>query len=144
MRGVGREDSKSSGKELIFSDGTLHRRHYWSSFEFIFWYIEYFLRKVYFRDLCKDKDFLIISDCPEVFCKEGVIRNFPKFTGKYLCQSPFFDKVTGFFKNFFFDRTPPVAEIRFILEVIFGEYIYIYTYTYIYIYSVIKNECSKA
>ena len=24
---------------------------------------------------------------PEVFCKKGVLRNFAKFTGKYLCQS---------------------------------------------------------
>ena len=32
---------------------------------------------------------------PEVFCKNGVLRNFTKFTGKHLCQSPFFNKVTG-------------------------------------------------
>ena len=30
-----------------------------------------------------------------VFCKEGVLRNFAKFTGKHLCQSLFFDKVAG-------------------------------------------------
>ena len=30
------------------------------------------------------------SSRPEVFC-----RNFTKFTGKYLCQSLFFSKVTG-------------------------------------------------
>ena len=24
---------------------------------------------------------------PEVFCKKGILRNFAKFTGKYLCQS---------------------------------------------------------
>ena len=27
------------------------------------------------------------SSLPEVFCKKGVIRNFPKFTVKHLCQS---------------------------------------------------------
>ena len=32
---------------------------------------------------------------PEVFCKKGVLRNFPKFTGKHLCQSLFFNKVAG-------------------------------------------------
>ena len=32
---------------------------------------------------------------PEVFCKKGVLRNFTKFTGKHLCQSLFFNKVTG-------------------------------------------------
>ena len=33
------------------------------------------------------------SSRPEVFCKKGVLRNFIKFTGKYLCQSLFFNKV---------------------------------------------------
>ena len=32
---------------------------------------------------------------PEVFCKKAVLRNFTKFTGKYLCQSLFFNKVAG-------------------------------------------------
>ena len=32
---------------------------------------------------------------PEVFCKKSVLRNFAKFTGKYLCQSLFFNKVAG-------------------------------------------------
>ena len=31
----------------------------------------------------------------EVLCKEGVLRNFAKFTGKHLRQSPFFIKVAG-------------------------------------------------
>ena len=35
------------------------------------------------------------SSRPEVFCKKGALRNFPKFTGKYLCQSLFFKKVAG-------------------------------------------------
>ena len=35
------------------------------------------------------------SSLPEVFCKEGVIRNFVKFAGKHLCQSFFFNKVAG-------------------------------------------------
>ena len=33
------------------------------------------------------------SSRPEVLCKKGVLRNFPKFAGKHLCQSPFFKKV---------------------------------------------------
>ena len=32
---------------------------------------------------------------PEVFCKNDVLRNFAKFTGKHLCQSLFFNKVAG-------------------------------------------------
>ena len=35
------------------------------------------------------------SSRSEVFCKKGVLRNFVKFTGKHLCQSLFFNKVTG-------------------------------------------------
>ena len=35
------------------------------------------------------------SSRPEVFCKKGVLRNFAKFTGKYLCQGLFFNKVAG-------------------------------------------------
>ena len=34
------------------------------------------------------------SSRPEVFCKKRVLRNFTKFTGKHLCQSLFFNKVT--------------------------------------------------
>ena len=39
----------------------------------------------------------IRSSRPEVFCKKGVLRNFTKFTGKHLCQSLFFNKVSGLF-----------------------------------------------
>ena len=35
------------------------------------------------------------SSRPEVFCKKGVLKNFTKFTGKYLCQSLFFNRVPG-------------------------------------------------
>ena len=71
------------------------------------------------------------SSRPEVSCKIGGLRNFAKFTEKRLCQSLFFNKVTGlrpatllkkrfwhrYFpvnfakisKNPFFYRTPPVA-----------------------------------
>ena len=27
------------------------------------------------------------SGCPEVFCKEVLLKYFPKFTGKYHCQA---------------------------------------------------------
>ena len=32
---------------------------------------------------------------PKMFCKRSVFKNFTKFTGKYLCQSPYFNKVAG-------------------------------------------------
>ena len=35
------------------------------------------------------------SSTPEVFCKEGALRNFAKFTIKHLCHSLFFNKVAG-------------------------------------------------
>ena len=31
------------------------------------------------------------SSRPDLFCKKGVLRNFTKFTGKHLCQSPYFN-----------------------------------------------------
>ena len=70
------------------------------------------------------------SSRPEVFCRKGALKNFTTFTGKYLCQSLFFNKVAGLrpatllkrvpgtgvsrkfceiFKNTYFCRTPPVA-----------------------------------
>ena len=54
------------------------------------------------------------SSHPEVFCKEGVHRNFAKFTGKHLYQSLFFDKVAGFRLQ---ASTPLVAtSVRSMLE----------------------------
>ena len=48
---------------------------------------------------------------PEEFCKKGILRDFAKFTGKRLCQSPFFNKVAGFPVNFAkFLKTPILAE----------------------------------
>ena len=32
---------------------------------------------------------------PEMFYKKSVLRNFAKFTGKHVCQSIFFNKVSG-------------------------------------------------
>ena len=35
------------------------------------------------------------SSRPDVFCKEGVLRNFAKFTVKQMCQSLIFNTVAG-------------------------------------------------
>ena len=43
-------------------------------------------------DIRKVKD---TSSRPEVFCEDGVLENFIKFTGKHLCQSLFFNKVAN-------------------------------------------------
>ena len=37
-------------------------------------------------------------------CEKGVLRNFTKFTGKHLCQSLFFNKVTGLLATFLKNR----------------------------------------
>ena len=47
---------------------------------------------------------------PEVFYKKGIIKNFAKFTGKHLCQSLFFNKVTR--QEHLFYKTPTVAASR--------------------------------
>ena len=38
---------------------------------------------------------MIQKQPPKVFCKNGALRNFAKFTGKHLWQSFFFNKVSG-------------------------------------------------
>ena len=35
-----------------------------------------------------------------MFCRKGVLKNFAKFTGKHLCQSPFLNKVSRGSCNF--------------------------------------------
>ena len=48
---------------------------------------------------CKfKKASLFKSSRPEVFCRKSVLRNLAKFTGKYLYQSFFFNKVAGLVK----------------------------------------------
>ena len=58
------------------------------------------------------------------FCKKGFLENFAKFTGKHLCQSLFFNKVSEtpaqvlfcefceIFKNTYIYRTPLVAAFK--------------------------------
>ena len=47
------------------------------------------------KKLFHTSSFIYRSSRPEVFCKNGVLRNFAKFTGKYLCQNLSFNKVAG-------------------------------------------------
>ena len=55
----------------------------------------------------------------EVFCRKGVLRNFEKVTGKHLCQSLLFNKVTGLrtvtlLKKRFWYRCCPVNFSKFL------------------------------
>ena len=59
------------------------------------------------------------SSRPEVFCEKAVLRNFAKFTGKYLWQSLFFNKVDGLgpatlFKKRLRQRCFPVNAAKFL------------------------------
>ena len=68
----------------------------------------------------------------DVFCKKCVLTNFTKFTGKHLCQSPFFNRLLKetlaqvlscefceISKSTFFHRTPLVAaSVHHIVRVI--------------------------
>ena len=36
---------------------------------------------------------LLPTSCPELFCKEGILKSFAKFTGKHLCQNLFLIKL---------------------------------------------------
>ena len=52
-----------------------------------------------------------------VFCKKGVLKNFLKFTEKYLCQSLFFNKVADLrlatlLKKRFWHRYSPVNFVK--------------------------------
>ena len=72
------------------------------------------------------------SNRPEVFCKKGVLRNFPKFTGKHLYQRLFFNK--GAFceisKNTFFYRTPSVAASKIIVFKKIGDSLTNFTFSF--------------
>ena len=52
---------------------------------------------LYFPDYlcCKYLNFNEQKQSPRGVLWKGDLRNFAKFTGKHLCQSPFFNKVTG-------------------------------------------------
>ena len=59
----------------------------------------------------------------EVFCKKGVLRNFVKFTGKYLCQSLFFNKVPGLKKRLWHSFFP-VNFVKFLRTPFFIKYLW--------------------
>ena len=63
------------------------------------------------------------SSCPEVFCKKGLLRNVTKFTGKHLCQSLFFNKVT-LLKKRLWRRWFPVKFAKFLRPPFFTEHLW--------------------
>ena len=52
-------------------------------------------RRYYLKNIWNMAELCLFFKRPEMFCKESVLRNFTKFTGKHLCQSLFFNKVAS-------------------------------------------------
>ena len=50
----------------------------------------------------------------EMFCEKGVLRNFTKFTGKYLCQSLFFNNFSCLKVYNKDTRTTPLASFWYL------------------------------
>ena len=100
-------------------------------FIFVFVFISVLFCFIFvFDSICKIKDLfghLFRSSRPEVFFKKDVRRNFAKFTGKHLCQSPFTNKVAGlrpaiFFKKRFWHRRFPANFTKFLRTPFFIEH----------------------
>ena len=69
------------------------------------------------------------SSRPEVFRKTGVLRNFTKFTKKYLCQGRFFNEV-AVIKKRLWHRCFPVNFMRFLTTPFFAEHLrWLFLYT---------------
>ena len=67
-------------------------------------YVITILKKIFTsQEVLKNFKYLGLNfDCnsrPEVFCKKDIFKNFAKFTGKHLCQTPLLNKVAGLLKN---------------------------------------------
>ena len=64
-----------------------------------------------------------------MFCKQGVVRNFEKFTGKHLRQSLFFNKIAGLrpatlLKKRLWHRCFPVNFVKFLRTPLFIEHLW--------------------
>ena len=113
---------RKNGKHLFLKQYTAFKR-FWDEILFLFFFpffshfscFSFFLHK----GICRNAYICCVrvlsqyyqqKQTPEVFCKKDIPRNFAKFTGKYLRQSLFFNKVAGLpakFRNFAkFLRTP--------------------------------------
>ena len=69
------------------------------------------------------------SSRPNVFCKNGVLENFTKFTWRHLCQSLFFNKVAGLspatlLKKRLWHRCFPVNFVKFLRTPFFTEHLW--------------------
>ena len=70
----------------------------WSIFFNIFWIVHHFVKKLgQLLDIVMGNTFKkkFRSSHQRCSIEKGVLRNFIKFTGKHMCESLFFNKVTG-------------------------------------------------
>ena len=64
----------------------------------------------------------------EVFCKKVVLKNFAKFTGKYLCRSLFFNKLINFMKKWLRYKCFSLQKIKFSVKDFFSKCDQIYSF----------------
>ena len=79
------------------------------------------------------------SSRPEMFCKKAVLRDFPKFTGKHLCQSLFITKVGVQGRQFYLKRT--LAQVFPVNFAKFGRTPFLTEHLW-WLLLVLQNRCS--
>ena len=79
------------------------------------------------------------SSRPEMFCKKAVLRDFPKFTGKHLCQSLFITKVGVQGRQFYLKRT--LAQVFPVNFAKFGRTPFLTEHLW-WLLLVLQNSCS--
>ena len=67
---------------------------------------------MYERDRVFSKSIKEQKQPPKVFYKKRFLKNFAKFTGRYLCQSLFLNKVAGFRVLQSFEKVCAICEVR--------------------------------
>ena len=76
------------------------------------------------------------SSRSEVFFEKGVFKNFAKFTGKYLCQSLFVNKISGLrpatlLKKKLWHKGFPVSFMKFLRTSFFIEHLLVGAYLFL-------------
>ena len=82
---------------------------------------------------------LFRSSRPEMFCKKAVLSDFPKFTGKHLCQSLFITKVGVQGRQFYLKRT--LAQVFPVNFAKFGRTPFLTEHLW-WLLLVLQNRCS--
>ena len=89
---------------------------------------------------CSHLQMFFRSSRPEMFCKKAVLRDFPKFTGKHLCQSLFITKVGVQGRQFYLKRT--LAQVFPVNFAKFGRTPFLTEHLW-WLLLVLQNRCYK-